>query len=86
VWCVSVEDGFERLARLGLTEILRYGADAPQVTRTLLAVYDELEQQVSEDRRPLIAELRAQCLAAVDLSMPAPFADQARQPDHDGLG
>jgi len=81
-----VEASFEQLARLGLTEILRYGADAPQVTRSLLAAYDELLQVVSEDRRPLIDDLRTQCLEAIELAMPEPFKPLARLPDHEGLG
>lgn len=81
-----VEDGFERLARLGFTEILRYGADDPQVTRCLLAVHDGLEQLVSEDRRALVADLRTECLHVIDELMPPPFVDLARQPDHLGLG
>jgi len=81
-----VEDSFERLARLGLTEILRYGADAPQVTRSLLAAYDELESLVTEDRRPLIESLRTQCLDALDLAMPSPFKRESQFPDRDGLG
>jgi uncharacterized membrane protein len=81
-----VEDSFERLARLGLTEILRYGADAPQVTRSLLAAYDELQELVTDDRRPFLDELRAQCLDQLDLAMPPPFKTEARQPDRDGMG
>jgi len=78
-------DDIERLVRLGLTEILRYGADDPQVTRALAAVYDDLVA-VAPDRAPLIDDLRAQWSAAIDAACPAPFRDLARRPDHLGLG
>ena len=32
---------FDRLSTLGLTEVLHYGAEAPQVTRALLSVVAE---------------------------------------------
>lgn len=81
-----VEDDFERLARLGFTEILRYGSDSPQVVRALLAAYDDLESMVTPDRVPLVIALRAQCLEASGASMPPAFAELARQPDRQGLG
>lgn len=78
-------DDVERLVRLGLTEILRYGADAPQVTRTLAAVYDDLAA-AAPDRSALVDDLRSQWSAAIDAACPEPFRDQARRPDRLGLG
>lgn len=80
------EPTFEDLCRLGLTEIARYGADAPQVTRRLLAGYELLGDQVGEDRRHGLEALQQQLLAAMQASMPAAFLDVASQPDHAGLG
>ncbi len=81
-----IEDDFGRLARLGLIEIVRYGADAPQVVRALLGAYDDLEAMVSADRKPLVETLRAQCLQATSDAMPAAFAEIATEPDRMGLG
>lgn len=81
-----VEDDFERLAVLGLTEILRYGADSPQVVRALLATYDDLAAMVLPGRLPLIDALRAQCLEASAAAMPPAFVAMARTPDRMGLG
>lgn len=86
-----VDDSFERLAVLGFTEILRYGADAPQVTRRLAAAYSEIEQLLGNDptgehRRGVIRRLREQFRAAVEATGDRAFADVARQPDRMGLG
>jgi uncharacterized membrane protein len=81
-----MEPDFAHLAHLGLTEIVRYGADAPQVTRALAAAYDDLERLVSPDRRPVIEALRTQFLAAVAASMPEAFVEMATEPDRLGLG
>jgi uncharacterized membrane protein len=81
-----VQPGFERLARLGLEEIVRYGADSPQVTRSLAAAYDDLERVVLPEREPMIAALREQFMTAVSGSMPQPFLAGATHPDRLGLG
>lgn len=81
-----VEDDFDRLARLGVLEIIRYGADAPQVTRAMLASLDELADLVPDDRRPVVDQLRSQALEAIELAMPAPFTADSRHPDRRGLG
>ena len=45
---------FAQLLTLSLTEIIRYGADAPQVVRRLLALFDELEDTLPPERRALV--------------------------------
>lgn len=81
-----LEDGFERLAQLGLVEILRYGADSPQVVRAFLAACDDLDAMVTPDRAPLVSSLRAQCLRASEAAMPPAFVAVSRAPDRMGLG
>ena len=81
-----VEDGFERLATLGMVEILRYGADAPQVTRALLAACDDLDGCVPVERRPVIDALRSQCLEASAAALPASFRGLGQRSDRMGLG
>jgi uncharacterized membrane protein len=86
-----IDDSFERLAVLGLTEILRYGAGAPQVTRRLAAAYDEIQHFLGHDatgdrRREVLRRLRAQYAAAVEDAGDGAFADVASQPDRMGLG
>jgi hypothetical protein len=81
-----VEPDFERLARLGFTEIALYGASAPQITRSLTASYDELERQCDAERAAIIAGLRAELLAAAADAMPRAFATHANIPDHLGMG
>jgi hypothetical protein len=86
-----IDDSFERLAVLGLTEILRYGAGAPQVTRRLAAAYDEIQHLLGHDatgdrRREVLRRLRAQYAAAVEDAGDGAFADVASQPDRMGLG
>ncbi len=86
-----IDDSFGRLAELGFTEILRYGAGAPQVTRRLAAAYGEIEDLLGDDatgdeRREVIQRLRAQFTAAVAEAGDGAFADVASQPDRMGLG
>jgi uncharacterized membrane protein len=81
-----IEDGFERLAVLGFTEIARYGADAPQVVRCLHAIYEELHEQMPPERRLVIDHLGAQLDAAAEESMPRAFRDTSRSADRLGLG
>jgi len=85
------DDSFERLAQLALTEILRYGQGAPQVTRRLAAAYDELDRLVDNGpegphRREVIRALRAQFDQAVGDCCDAAFVDVATRPDRMGLG
>jgi uncharacterized membrane protein len=77
---------FEALLVLSLTEIIRYGADAPQVVRRLRGSLDELECTLPADRRAAIARQRSLLEAAVADALPAPFAAVASTADREGLG
>jgi uncharacterized membrane protein len=85
------DDSFARLAELGLTEVLRYGADAPQVTRRLAAAYDELDalfgdDTTGQDRREVILRLRRRFEEALTETGCLAFDDIARRPDRMGMG
>jgi uncharacterized membrane protein len=77
---------FDGLLVLSLTEIIRYGADAPQVVRRLRAVLDELEASLPAERQASIAGQRSLLEAAVSAALPAPFMPVAWKPDRQGLG
>jgi uncharacterized membrane protein len=77
---------FEALLVLSLTEIIRYGADAPQVVRRLRAVLDELESTLPAERQAAIADHRRLLDAAVSAALPAPFAPVTSMADREGLG
>jgi len=71
---------------LSLTEVIRYGADAPQVVRRLRAMLDELESTLPAERQAAIASQRSLLEAAVSTALPAPFASVASRADREGLG
>ena len=50
---------FDALLVLSLTEVIRYGADAPQVVRRLHGMLDELESTLPAERQAAIAGQRA---------------------------
>ncbi len=77
---------FDGLLVLSLTEVVRYGADAPQVVRRLRAVLDELEATLPAERQATIAGQRSLLEAAVRAALPAPFMPVASTPDREGLG
>jgi hypothetical protein len=77
---------FDALLVLSLTEIIRYGADAPQVARRLHAMLDELEATLPAERHAGIAGQRSLLEAAVSAALPAPFASVASAADREGLG
>jgi uncharacterized membrane protein len=77
---------FDGLLVLSLTEVVRYGADAPQVVRRLRAVLDELEATLPAERQAAIAGQRSLLEAAVSAALPAPFMPVASTPDREGLG
>ena len=77
---------FDGLLVLSLTEVVRYGADAPQVVRRLRAVLDELEATLPAERQATIAGQRSLLDAAVSAALPAPFRPVASTPDREGLG
>lgn len=71
---------------LSLTEVIRYGADAPQVVRRLLAMLDELETTLPDGRHEGIARQRDLLYAAVGAALPDPFMEVSSVPDREGLG
>jgi uncharacterized membrane protein len=77
---------FDGLLVLSLTEVIRYGADAPQVARRLHAVLDELESTLPAERQAAISRQRSLLEAAVSAALPAPFMAVASTPDREGLG
>jgi uncharacterized membrane protein len=77
---------FEALLRLSLTEIIRYGADSPQVIRRLHALLDELDGELPDEDRVFIVEHRQLLSGAVAAALPAPFAAVAVVADRRGLG
>lgn len=81
-----VEPTFVRLATLGLVEILRYGGDAPQVTRALLAVSRDLAELTTGDRRAFFERFAQRCTAVATDALPDEFASLAVEPDRMGLG
>ncbi len=77
---------FDSLLVLSLTEIIRYGADAPQVVRRLRAVLDELESTLPAERQDAIARQRGLLEAAATSALPAPFTAVSSTADREGLG
>ena len=77
---------FDGLLVLSLTEVIRYGADAPQVARRLHAMLDELEATLPAERQAAIAGQRSLLEAAISAALPAPFASVASAADREGLG
>jgi uncharacterized membrane protein len=71
---------------LALTEVIRYGADAPQVVRRLHAMLDELQATLPAQRHAAIAAQRSLPEAAASAALPAPFTSVASVPDREGLG
>jgi uncharacterized membrane protein len=77
---------FDALLVLALTEVIRYGADAPQVVRRLRGALDELESTLPEERHAAIARQRGLLDAAASAALPAPFAAVSSAADREGLG
>jgi uncharacterized membrane protein len=77
---------FDALLTLSLTEVIRYGADAPQVVRRLRAMLDELETTLPDGRHQGIARQRDLLDAAVGAALPDPFIKLSSVPDREGLG
>jgi uncharacterized membrane protein len=76
-------DSFDELATLGFAEIIRYGADSPQVVRRLRAAFDDL---LARRARPGIVAMQELLDAAIDESSPRAFVALAASPDPRGLG
>ena len=77
---------FDALLVLALTEVIRYGADAPQVVRRLHGMFDELQSTLPADRHAAIGRQRSLLEAAADAALPAPFTAVASAADREGLG
>ena len=80
-----IEPGFLRLATLGLTEVLHYGEQAPQVIRALLAVCRDLAAIAPADRRSFFEDFGRRCIDTAGDQMPG-LGELAIQPDRMGLG
>jgi uncharacterized membrane protein len=80
------EAGLARLLDLAYVEIIRYGADSPQVVRRLWAAFDVLQPQVRPDVLPALESLRTMLQEAVDASLPSAFREIAAVPDRHGFG
>lgn len=81
-----VEDGFERLAELGFTEITLYGADSPQVTRCLRAIFEHLRALSPGERQNTLDRLTRRLDESIAVAMPDAFHDIAGRADPLGLG
>ena len=77
---------FDGLLVLALTEIIHYGADAPQVVRRLRAALDELQAMLPQERHAAIGRQRSLLDAAVSAALPAPFESVSSVADRQGLG
>jgi hypothetical protein len=77
---------FDALLTLATTEIMRYGADAPQVVRRLHAVFNDLEAVLPTTRHASIQRQRLLLDAAVTAAMPQPFQAASSVADREGLG
>jgi uncharacterized membrane protein len=76
--------GWDRLVDLSFSEIALFGSGSPQISRKLMAVYDDLDRLVPEDRRQAIARQREWLSAEVSHHrLPVGFA---LTPDPLGLG
>ncbi len=80
-----VEPGVLRLATLGLTEVLHYGENAPQVIRALLAVCRDLGAVAPGDRRSFFEDFAQRCRDIAGEQMSG-LGDLAVEPDRMGLG
>ncbi len=81
---------WEAIVDLAFEEIRWFGHECIQISRRLLAVFDDLEQLVADTGRPERAEAvrrhRALLVAAVLESYPDELQEAALQPDAMGLG
>jgi len=77
---------FDGLLVLALTEVIRYGADAPQVVRRVRGLLDELESTLPAEHQAAIARQRQLLDAAVSAALPDPFTPVASTADWEGLG
>jgi uncharacterized membrane protein len=78
---------FDTYLRLGVTEIVAYGAGAVQVDRRLAALFVSLGEVVATGDRPALAAAESRFTAAVAAAYPDPAARAfALTPDRQGIG
>jgi uncharacterized membrane protein len=84
---VVTPPSWARLVDLSFTEVARYGADSPQVSRKLLAVYGSVTGLVDAERATVVEAHRAWLVGEVGRVTADPEARQrALTPDPLGLG
>jgi uncharacterized membrane protein len=77
------EPNVARLLELGYVEVIRYGADSPQVVRHLRASLTMMAQLTDH---PTVARLQEVLDQAVAQAMPAAFIELSGEADRHGLG
>jgi uncharacterized membrane protein len=78
---------FETYLRMGVTEIVAYGANAVQVGRRIAALFVSLGEVVATEDRPALAAAESRFAAAVAAAFPDPAARAfALTPDRQGIG
>lgn len=75
--------GFGALLVLALTEIIRHGANAPQVVGRLHAVLDELKRALPAERHAAVRRQRELLEATVATVMPVPLQTIPATPDRE---
>ena len=85
---LSTPPTWRAMLELSLDEIMVYGATAPQVTRRIGALLDNLDdERVADDRRQLVQEWRARWMATVQHTDASPWIRAfALVPDAGGIG
>ncbi len=73
------------LVTLAFAEVIRYGADSPQVVRRLRAAFDDLDERVAAPSDGVLAMRRLLDAATTELGVAA-FAELSRVGDPRGLG
>ncbi|MEY4175459.1 MAG: hypothetical protein RI900_2624 [Actinomycetota bacterium] len=76
----------ERLLLLSYSEVIRYGADAPQVIRRLRSAFDLLEPIARPDVVPVVGDLRRLLDRAAADALPSAFTALSADADAEGLG
>jgi uncharacterized membrane protein len=78
--------GLQRLLLLSYLEIIRYGADSPQVVRRLHAALDGHERVARDDLQATLTELRTMLTEYSSDVLPASFRSRSLESDRHGLG